>query len=76
MNFKRTFFPTAITLILLLTSPSPGQTKMDHSTPPKDPTFEQIEQPLVLKLAVTAGGLGLIGLELWWFLVKDKTKTP
>lgn len=30
--------------------------------------FQRLEQPLWLKGAVTAGGLGLIGLELWWFL--------
>lgn len=30
--------------------------------------FRRIEQPLVLKVGVTLGGLGLIGLELWWFL--------
>ena len=31
--------------------------------------FERIEQPLWLKGTVTVGGLGLIGLELWWFLL-------
>ncbi|MDX2244836.1 MAG: cupredoxin domain-containing protein [Leptolyngbyaceae cyanobacterium bins.302] len=30
--------------------------------------FQRIEQPLGNKVAVTLGGLGLIGLELWWFL--------
>jgi len=30
--------------------------------------FRRIEQPLGLKTIVTLGGLGLIGLELWWFL--------
>lgn len=32
-----------------------------------------IEQPLGLKVGVTLGGLALIGLELWWFLL---SKTP
>ncbi|QIR41824.1 cupredoxin domain-containing protein (plasmid) [Tolypothrix sp. PCC 7910] len=31
--------------------------------------FQRIEQPLGSKVAVTLGGLGLIGLELWWFLL-------
>ncbi|WP_178381624.1 cupredoxin domain-containing protein [[Phormidium ambiguum] IAM M-71] len=31
--------------------------------------FRRIEQPLSNKVAVTLGGLGLIGLELWWFLL-------
>ena len=37
--------------------------------------FQRIDQPLGNKLAVTLGGLGLIGLELWWFLLsKPKSK--
>ena len=31
--------------------------------------FRRIEQPLGLKVGVTLGGLALIGLELWWFLL-------
>ncbi|HIK06908.1 MAG TPA: cupredoxin domain-containing protein [Trichormus sp. M33_DOE_039] len=31
--------------------------------------FQRIEQPLGNKVAVTLGGLGVIGLELWWFLL-------
>jgi plastocyanin domain-containing protein len=34
--------------------------------------FRRIEQPLALKLGVTLGGFGLIGLELWWFLLSKK----
>lgn len=30
--------------------------------------FQRLEQPLANKVAVTLGSLGLIGLELWWFL--------
>jgi plastocyanin domain-containing protein len=37
--------------------------------------FRSIEQPLWAKAAVTAGGLGLIGLEWWWFLLsKPKSR--
>ncbi|HEY9668403.1 MAG TPA: cupredoxin domain-containing protein [Coleofasciculaceae cyanobacterium] len=37
--------------------------------------FRRIEQPLANKVAVTLGGLGLIGLELWWFLLsKPKSR--
>ena len=37
--------------------------------------FRRIEQPLSNKVAVTIGGLGLIGLELWWFLLsKPKSR--
>ncbi|MEP0915812.1 hypothetical protein [Leptolyngbya sp. FACHB-17] len=31
--------------------------------------FHRIEQPFANKAIVTLGGLGLIGLELWWFLL-------
>jgi cation transport ATPase len=40
---------------------------IDHSTPTGE--FERIEQPLEVKLGVVAGGLFLISLELWWFLL-------
>ena len=31
--------------------------------------FHRIEQPLSNKILVTLAGLGLISLELWWFLL-------
>lgn len=34
--------------------------------------FQAIEQPLISKLSVTLIGLGLITLELWWFLAKRR----
>jgi plastocyanin domain-containing protein len=38
-------------------------------------TFQRIDQPVWVKGAVTAGGLGLIGLELWWFVLsKPKSR--
>jgi plastocyanin domain-containing protein len=42
----------------------------DMQSSPTEQTgqFRRIEQPLGNKVAVTLGGLGLIGLELWWFL--------
>ena len=37
--------------------------------------FQKIEQPLALKAGVTLVGLGVISLELWWFLFsKNKGK--
>lgn len=33
-----------------------------------EPFWRSIDQPLELKLAVTAGGLALIVAQLWWFL--------
>jgi len=41
---------------------------------PQTNQFRRIEQPIGLKAAVTLGGLGLIGAELWWF-VFSKTRS-
>jgi plastocyanin domain-containing protein len=45
-----------------------------HSAAHRHPTgeFHWIEQPLGLKVGLTLGGLGLIGAELWWFLLSDR----
>jgi plastocyanin domain-containing protein len=56
--------------------------QMPHDMNPMQPSpteqtgqFRRIEQPLANKVAVTLGGLGLIGLELWWFLLsKPKSR--
>ncbi len=38
--------------------------------------FDRLEQPLPVKVTVTAIGIALIGLELWWFLFsKSQAKT-
>lgn len=47
-----------------------NQTSIPHSN--STAQFRHIEQPLSLKIGVTAGGLTLIGLELWWFLFSKK----
>ena len=38
--------------------------------------FRRIEQPLGVKVGVTAGGIALMGLELWWFLLTPKAGIP
>ncbi len=56
--------------------------KMPHEIPDEmnmqrepTPQFRRIQQPLGNKIAVTVGGVGLIGLELWWFLLsKPKSR--
>ncbi|MBD2354740.1 hypothetical protein H6G41_08875 [Tolypothrix sp. FACHB-123] len=41
-----------------------------HSSPTVQTNqFQRIEQPIGNKIAVTLGGLGLMGLEIWWFLL-------
>ena len=34
--------------------------------------FQKIEQSIATKATITAVGLGLIGIELWWFLLSGK----
>ncbi|MFM7427614.1 MAG: hypothetical protein ACKO7W_21885 [Elainella sp.] len=56
---------------LLLSGPTtaaPTAPMSSHSASSSQ-EFERIEQPLGVRLGVTAAGIGLIGLELWWFLV-------
>jgi plastocyanin domain-containing protein len=49
--------------------------EMNEMQPTEQTGFRRIEQPLANKIAVTLGGLGLIGLELWWFLLsKPRSK--
>ncbi|GAB1543871.1 hypothetical protein NUACC21_65470 [Scytonema sp. NUACC21] len=44
--------------------------EMPHTQTSHTTQFARIEQPLWVKGAVTGGGLTLIGLEIWWFLVR------
>jgi len=50
-------------------------TKMPAHSSEQTSQFRRIEQPLALKVGVTLGGLGLIGLELWWFLFSKNKAT-
>ena len=62
----------SLSLLLGIASSTPAQ--MTHDAGMNEPRqeqisqFQRVEQPLWVKAAVTAGGFGLIGLELWWFL--------
>jgi plastocyanin domain-containing protein len=62
----------SLSLALVLVSGSPAQVNsdpmIDHSAETTG-RFQRIEQPLWSRVAVTSAGLGLIGLELWWFLL-------
>lgn len=68
---SRRMVGTLVGLGLLMSSSVNGA--ISQSMPEMFPTapaqpFRPIEQPLSLKVAVTLGGLALIGLEAWWFL--------
>ncbi|PSN15246.1 hypothetical protein C7293_08125 [filamentous cyanobacterium CCT1] len=63
---------TSLGLALSLATGTPAQMEMDNGTmgaPQSTGQFQRIEQPLWSKVAVTGAGLGLIGLEMWWFLL-------
>jgi plastocyanin domain-containing protein len=64
--------------VLLGTTSGAAVAQMSHEemqTTEQTGEFQHIDQPLWVKGAVTAGGLGLIGLELWWFLLsKPKSR--
>ncbi|WP_017298696.1 cupredoxin domain-containing protein [Nodosilinea nodulosa] len=62
----------SLALLLVLASSGPAQTPhsaMDNAAADPPGQFQRIEQPLWTKVAVTGGGLSLVGLELWWFLL-------
>ena len=52
------------------------EVEMPASASEQTSEFQRLDQPLGTKIAVTLGGLGLIGLELWWFLMsKNRAAT-
>lgn len=69
---KVTFFGTLAGfgfLLGVISGAIAAEMPTEHSNKSTEKTtqFQRIEQPLSNKIAVTLGGLGLIGLELWWF---------
>ncbi|NJR59432.1 MAG: cupredoxin domain-containing protein [Cyanobacteria bacterium CRU_2_1] len=81
---KQTTIISGIASLGLLLELASGRTvaQMPHDMNDMQPSpieqtgqFRRIEQPLGNKVVVTLGGLGLIGLELWWFLLsKPKSR--
>ncbi|HEY9693983.1 MAG TPA: cupredoxin domain-containing protein [Oculatellaceae cyanobacterium] len=75
---KATFFGTLAGFGFLLGAISgaiAAETHPNEHATTASTGFQRIEQPLRNKVAVTLGGLGLIGLELWWFLLsKPKSR--
>jgi plastocyanin domain-containing protein len=78
MMVKKTALTGIIASLGLVLGIASGEVvaQMPHSMDEMQPSqnrsteqFQKIEQPLVNKIVVTLGGLGLIGLELWWFLL-------
>ncbi len=75
MSIKRKLLPSILSLgIILSMVGNKAIANSQEATMEKRNRFTKIEQPLVLKVAVTLGGLGLIGAEVWWFVL-SKTKS-
>jgi plastocyanin domain-containing protein len=71
---KTSWFGTLVGLGFLLGAASgaiaaePTMNPMSEHATTHPGQFQRIDQPLSNRVAVTVGGLGLISLELWWFL--------
>ena len=68
MRDRSTLFSSLIGLLLVLGLATDIPAQMSHQDNSPTAEFQRIEQPLWLKALVTSSGLGLIGLELWWFV--------
>jgi len=69
LNKKKIFTSLAgVGFFLSVAGTAFGQIPVEMPVSQENAQFQRIEQPLGLKVAVTLGGIGLIGLELWWFL--------
>lgn len=71
---KATFFGTLAGFGFLLGAISGAlavEMPKTHNMPSQSSSsqFQRVDQPLANKVAVTLGGLGLMSLELWWFLL-------
>lgn len=69
--FWRTLLPFSILLSMMsgAIATEITQDKIKHTSH----QVQQINQPISHKIAITVGGLGLIGAELWWFLRRKPT---
>jgi plastocyanin domain-containing protein len=71
---KVTFFSTLAGFGFLLGAIS-GVMAAEMETQQTPTQFQPIAQPIENKIGVTLGGLGLIGAELWWFVLsKPKSR--
>lgn len=66
----------SLTALVLLTGTSGvALAEMPAHSSGQTSQFHRIEQPLGLKVGVVIGGLALIGLELWWFILYKSSES-
>ncbi|MEA5628346.1 hypothetical protein [Nostoc sp. UHCC 0251] len=66
---KKMLWGSLIALVLLTGTSGVTLAEMPAHSSEQTSQFRRIEQPLSLKVGVAIGGLALMGLELWWFLL-------
>ncbi|NJL48556.1 MAG: hypothetical protein HC929_15095 [Leptolyngbyaceae cyanobacterium SM2_5_2] len=76
MNYSPIILSSVVGLSLWATSGCLALAQKPHNLNPEphfpvEPQFQRLEQPLWTKLMVAGVGLGLIGLELWWFVLNQ-----
>lgn len=71
MRYPSPLFGALTSFSLLLGVATATQAEVNSENRPTQSDFRRIEQPLWSKVLVTGGGVGLIGLEIWWFLLSQ-----
>ncbi|MHC5613618.1 MAG: hypothetical protein ACYTXA_22120 [Nostoc sp.] len=69
MFSKKMLWGSLTALVLLTVTSGLALAEMPAHSSEQTSQFNHIEQPFGLKVGVAIGGLTLIGLELWWFLL-------